>query len=298
MLRYLDLYHDVLIAMLGRVVPNRYTLAPESYLRTALRPLGDLADDISVQGLYPCLAAKNGCRKGHLTGDKHIGSLTLVSLSRLDVDLQEQISCNAAKGRGTALAAKPKALPLLDPCRDMDLQGLHPAGRRITQTDLLIRTECRLLEGYGDVLGDVLTRSSLSTGEAAERTATAATGSTPCAACASEQIAEDIAEHVSEVRGVSAGGAVVVRVSVPAVSGKAREPGERIAAAISRTGTCRLVKCRHAELIVHLLLLRIREHRVGLVDLFELLLCILTRVHIRVILLCQFSVCTLVHARQ
>ena len=35
MLRYLDLYHDVLIAMLGRVVPNRYTLAPESYLRTA-----------------------------------------------------------------------------------------------------------------------------------------------------------------------------------------------------------------------------------------------------------------------
>ncbi len=62
---------------------------------------------------------------------------------------------------------------------------------------------------------------------------------------------------------------------------------------IGRTGPA-LFERRMAELIVQFLFLRIRQNRIGLCDLLELLLCLLiSRIHIRMIFLRQLPVCFL-----
>ena len=72
------------------------------------------------------------------------------------MDFQQQISGFSAICARHTFAPQTDALPVVDPCRDMDFDRLFFAGR-IFQIEVPIATERRLIKGYIDIGMDIFT---------------------------------------------------------------------------------------------------------------------------------------------
>ena len=72
------------------------------------------------------------------------------------MDFQQQISGFSAVCARHTFAPQTDALPVVDPCRDMDSDRLFFAGR-IFQIEVPIATERRLIKGYIDIGMNIFT---------------------------------------------------------------------------------------------------------------------------------------------
>ena len=108
-----------------------------------------------------------------------------------------------------------------------------------------------------------------------------------------ENISEDVV-HIAAFEMIFLIPAVRSAGTVGPPESAARPAGSRACTAVACTGSCGLVKCRMAELIVQFSLLFISQDVIRLGHFFEFLLCLrIARICIRVIFLGELPVCFL-----
>ena len=280
----------------------------ETDLAAGLDPRRDLAADLAVQRGKLRLPAQDRHGIRDLRRCVQVQPVPCVVLVGIDMDLDQKIALLAIRS-GHSASAQPDLLAFLDARRDLDFQSgnarVLPCRSGILQLDPLCRAECCVAEAHGHGACHIqrllpgraascpaakglpaVTKSVESETSESRTSAEPASSESGTLRPSAENIPEHAAEQVFRVLAAEVEGLVSARPAAAVVLVAARPAGS----AAGRSGAA-AVKCRVAELVIELSLLRVAQDRVGLADILEFLLGVLvTRIRVRMVLLGKFPV--------
>ena len=155
-LRNVDFHYCVMAAECCTILHGNDTLITEPQFRAGLSTRLDGALYLAAEGLHLDLAAQHRCHEWNPHRRINVHALPLESRSCCHMDFQQQVSGFSTVCARHTFAPQTDALPVVDPCRDMDFDRLFFTSR-IFQIEIPIATERRFIKGYIDIGMNIFT---------------------------------------------------------------------------------------------------------------------------------------------
>ena len=155
-LRNVDFHYCVMAAECCTILHGNDTLITEPQFRAGLSTRLDGALYLAAEGLHLGLAAQHRCHEWNPHRRINVHALSLESRSCCHMNFQQQVSGFSTVYARHTFAPQTDALPVVDPCRDMDFDRLFFTGW-IFQIEIPIATERRLIKGYIDIGMNIFT---------------------------------------------------------------------------------------------------------------------------------------------